>query len=279
MPMLDRFTAIADGLDHPEGVAWGPDGSVYAGGEAGQVYRIGADSFDQFASTDGFLYGVTLDADGDVFGCDFGRGEVVRITPDGKVGSYSKGTPQRPMRVPNFAAFDDAGDLYVTDSGEWRGDDGLVFRIASDGTTSVWTEAARGFPNGCCVSAEGDALLVVETTARRVVRFPILPDGSAGTMENVVDLPGSLPDGIALSVDGTMFVGCYRPDRVWRISPGGAPEILADDQDGVTFNQPANVAFIGPELDRLCVSSLGGWSLVAGDVGARGLALRYPSFA
>jgi sugar lactone lactonase YvrE len=95
-------------------------------------------------------------------------------------------------------------------------------------------------------------------------------------MEVVVDLHGSLPDGVALSADGTMFVGCYRPDRIWRVTPGGEPEILADDRDGVTFNQPANVAFIGPELDRLCVSSLGGWSLVACDVGVTGLPLRYP---
>ena len=32
----------SDGLDHPEGVTTGPDGSVWAGGELGQVYRIGA---------------------------------------------------------------------------------------------------------------------------------------------------------------------------------------------------------------------------------------------
>ena len=277
--MLDRFSAIADGLDHPEGVAWGLDGAVYAGGEAGQLYRVTDGAPVQLASTGGFLYGVTLDADGNLYGCDFGRAEVVRVTSGGEITSYSRGTATRPMRVPNFASFDDAGNLYVTDSGEWRGDDGLIFRIAPGRVTSVWTEDAPGFPNGCCVTAEGDALLVVETTARRVVRFPILPDGSAGPIESVVELPGSLPDGIALAADGTMFVGCYRPDRVWKIAPGSAPEILAEDPDGVTFNQPANVAFIGPELDRLCVSSLGGWALVAGDVGTTGLPLRHPSFA
>ena len=26
-------------FDHPEAVAWGPDGNAYAGGEAGQLYR------------------------------------------------------------------------------------------------------------------------------------------------------------------------------------------------------------------------------------------------
>jgi gluconolactonase len=39
---LSEFDLLADGLDHPEGVTWGPDGFVYAGGEAGQIYRVRA---------------------------------------------------------------------------------------------------------------------------------------------------------------------------------------------------------------------------------------------
>ena len=53
-------------------------------------------------------------------------------------------------------------------------------------------------------------------------------------------------------------------------------EVFAEDPDGVVLNQPTNVAFVGAGLDRLAVSSLGGWSLVSADVGAIGLALRYP---
>jgi gluconolactonase len=106
---------------------------------------------------------------------------------------------------------------------------------------------------------------------------PIRDDGTAGPPEPVIDLSGSQPDGIALAQDGTMFVGCYRPDRVYRIPPGGPAEVFAEDPDGVVLNQPANVAFWGPNLDRLVVSSLGGWSLVAAPAGVRGLPLRYPS--
>ncbi len=36
---------------------------------------------------------------------------------------------------------------------------------------------------------------------------------------------------------------------------------------------------VGAELDRLVVSSLGGWSLVIGDVDAVGAPLRYPKLA
>jgi len=194
-----------------------------------------------------------------------------------EVATYSNGTAGRPMRVPNFAAFDDGGNLYVTDSGEWGEDDGVVYRIAPGGATEVWTEATPRFPNGCCLTAGGDALLVVESHGRAVVRVPIQDDGDAGRPETVVALSGSQPDGIALAEDGTMFVGCYRPDRIYRIPPEGPVEAFADDPDGVVLNQPANLAFSGANLDRLVVSSLGGWSLVAAPAGARGLPLRYPS--
>jgi len=275
---LDGFETLATGLDHPEGVSIGPDGSLYAGGEAGQIYRIReGGAVEEVASTGGFIYGLALAGSGDVFACDFGNAAVMRASQAGEVATYSTGTTERPMRVPNFAAFDDAGNLYVTDSGEWGYDDGLVYRIAPGGATEIWTEVTPRFPNGCSVTASGDALLVVESRGRAVVRVRIGDDGSAGPPEPVADLSGSQPDGIALARDGTMFVGCYRPDRIYRIAPGGAVEVFAEDPDGVVLNQPANVVFAGPDLDRLVVSSLGGWGLVATPAGTPGLPLRYPS--
>ncbi len=78
--MLDELRTIAIGLDHPEGVAWGHDGRIYAGGEAGQVYAIDTDGrVEEIASTGGFMYGITLDGDGNIYACDFGRSEVSRI--------------------------------------------------------------------------------------------------------------------------------------------------------------------------------------------------------
>lgn len=276
--MLGSFETVATGLDHPEGVAAGPDGRLYAGGEAGQIYRIEADgSVHEIASTGGFVYGITLDAAGNVYACDYGNACVKRISPDGETTTYSSGTSDRPMRVPNFAAFDDRGNLYVTDSGEWGDDDGVIYRVAGDGSTVVWSDRVPRFPNGCCLDAEGEALLVVESRGRVVVRIPIRDDGSPGEPSPVVDLSGSQPDGIALAEDGTMFVGCYRPDVIFRVTPGGVAEVFAEDPDGVVLNQPTNVAFAGEGFDRLVVSSLGGWSLVGADAGVRGLRLRYPA--
>ena len=153
---LSALQELATGLDHPEGITWGPDGRVYAGGEAGQVYAISLEGpVEEVTSTGGFLYGVTTDGDGAVYACDFGRGEVARIVPPGEVETYSTGTADHPLRVPNFSAFDDDGNLYVTDSGDWAADAGLVFRVEPGGRTAVWSDAVSRFPNGCCLSADG----------------------------------------------------------------------------------------------------------------------------
>lgn len=276
--MPATFLTVATDLDHPEGVAAGPDGRLYAGGEAGQIYRIDVDgSVQEIASTGGFIYGVTLDAEGNVYACDYGNASVMRISSAGLVTTYSTGAPGRPMRVPNFSAFDGDGNLYVTDSGEWGAEDGVIYRIANDGTTVVWTDLAPRFPNGCCLAADGQTLFVVESSGRTIVRIPINDDGAAGEPQRITDLTGSQPDGIALAENGSMFVGCYRPDTIFRVSPDGSFEVFAEDPDGVILNQPTNVAFAGEGFDSLVVSSLGGWSLVAAEAGVRGLALRYPA--
>ena len=211
-----------------------------------------------------------------MYACDFGNASVARITPSGDVSTYSSGTADRPMRVPNFASFDDEGNLYVTDSGEWGSDDGLLYRIAPDGTTTVWTDGLSRFPNGCCLSADGGSLYVVESRGRAISRIAIADDGSAGAVEQIADLTGSQPDGIALATDGSLIVGHYRPDRVSVIRTDGSIEVLAEDPDGVVLNQPANVAFVGEGLGEIVVSSLGGWSLMKADIGLTGVALRYP---
>ena len=179
--LLDRFEVLADGLNHPEGVAWSPfEGRLYAGGEGGEVYRVSLDGeVEEVGSTGGSLLGLALDGRGRVYACDAGRGEVARLDPStGAIETYARGVDGGELDTPNVAAFDAAGNLYVTCSGE--DDRPEIVRIGPDGATERWTTAVPGYPNGCLVTPDGSALVVVEAHAERVVRVPILPDGSAG---------------------------------------------------------------------------------------------------
>jgi sugar lactone lactonase YvrE len=278
--MLDRFSVLTEDLDHPEDLVWDPaTGRIYAGGEAGQIYAVSLDGeVAEVADTGGGILGLAVDAAGVIYACDEGRAEVLRVDPgSGAVEVYSSGTAARPMIEPNYCAFDAAGDLYVTDSSDWEEQNGAIYRVAPGGETVVWTEALRRYPNGCCLAPDGRSLLVVESSLPGVWRVPIGDDGSAGTPALVIELPAAhVPDGIALDESGDLYIACYRPDRVYRLPPGGALETLADDPLGLKLNTPTNVAFVGADLDRLAVANVGEWHLLLGDIGRRGAPLFYP---
>ena len=91
MALLDNHTQVSvlvDGLDHPEGIAWGLDGYAYAGGEAGQLYRIDVELREakQFAEIPGgFVLGMALDSVHNLYACDVGNHRVQRVSPGGVV--------------------------------------------------------------------------------------------------------------------------------------------------------------------------------------------------
>src|SRR4051795_10910728 len=62
---ISRAKVFCEGLDHPECLAVHPDGSIWAGGEAGQIYRVSADGsrVDDVASTGGFILGIAFSPD------------------------------------------------------------------------------------------------------------------------------------------------------------------------------------------------------------------------
>jgi sugar lactone lactonase YvrE len=181
------------------------------------------------------------------------------------------------MVNPNWAAFDDAGVLYATDSGTWHGDDGCVFRILPGGGTEIWSRESTNFPNGCCLSADGGSLLVLESCTPAMVRIPIREDGSAGRREVVALLPGTVPDGVSLDVEGTAYVCCYRPDRILTVDRRGQVTVLADDPEGTLLSAPTNSVFTGPDMRQFICGNLGRWHLTAGEWGPAGLPLRYPT--
>jgi len=275
---ITDFEPFIHGLDHPECVAAGPDGTIYAGGEAGQIYRVDMDgSFTVIAHTGGFHLGLCLDAASNVYVCDSAGKCVRKVNPDGTVSIFSSGSPDRPMQTPNYPVFDAAGNLYVSDSGDWKENNGCIFRIRPNGSTDIFTDQVSNFPNGMALHPSGSHLYVVASLVAGIVRVAIDDDDQAGEIETVIELPHNVPDGIAFDQDNHLYIACYTPDVIYRLTPGGDLDVLASDWESVTFATPTNIAFCGRDRTMLVVASLSRWHLTRGAMPVAGAKLHYPT--
>jgi gluconolactonase len=261
-------------LDHPEGLAVHPDGSIWCGGERGQIYRLDPDgtTLVEVASTGGFCLGMAFDGEArNLLVCDLKHRAVFRLdTTTGRVERFADGAPGRPFSIPNYPAFDAAGDLYVSDSHGFRDPGPGIFRVDPDGRSELWYGGTMNFANGLALSPDGRFVYASETFGYTVSRVAVRDDGSADEREVVAELPGWLPDGLAFDADGRLYVGCYEPSQVVRVDPDGSVQVLYRDWEAHTLAHPTNLAFRGTDL---FTANLGRWHLTRIAVGVPGLPL------
>ncbi len=264
---FDRQVLTTD-LDHVEAVCWDQVRKcLWAGGEAGQIYKIlldGAVSVEVEISG-GVLLGIAIDVAGDLFICDPGNHCVWQLSEGSRPKQFGDD-----IDYPNYPAFGPDGRLFVSDSGSFSVPSGRVLAVDPAGSTAEVTDRRVAYANGLAV--DGERLWVVESGAPGVSAMPV----GGGPLEMVVEMERCVPDGLALDGDGGLLISCYQPNQLWRWSETDALELVLDDWSGESILSPTNVAFCGEQFERLALASLCGHDLVTIRWPHAGAPVQYP---
>jgi len=137
----------------------------------------------------------------------------------------------------------------------------------------VWHDGPFNFANGMALAPDESALYVACTWLPGVERIEIRPDGSAGKRSVYARFKKVLPDGLCLDRAGNLYVSCYAPSRIYRVSKRRKVSILIDDWEAHTICNCTNMAFGGEHFDQLFVANLGRWHITRIDLGTVGAPL------
>jgi gluconolactonase len=236
---IESFEVFATGLDHPECLAFDREGVVWAGGEAGQIYRIdAAANVTQVADFGGFNAGLAWTPDDrELYVCN-GRHGVVAMKRSGEWSVVMAAVDAQSLQCPNYGVFTRRGDYYFTDSGKWKRRNGRLLVKSPSGSSSVVIDRF-GYANGLALSADEQYLFLVESDTNSIHRVNL----ASGAVEVYAESVGRMPDGLALDASGYLYCCCYASDDIHRIDAVGKVERFAWDRWAILLSRPTNMAF------------------------------------
>ena len=270
---------LAASCHNPEGIAVDPTGNLYAASFAFQpvanicvVNRRGVlvDVIPVPAGSTGVasLLGELFEPGQGLYVLDFangapGNGRLLLVDP----GSHAVRLVASGFQAPNSLTQDRHRNIYISDSFQ-----GVIFKVAPDGTTSIWKQDPRLTPqpgtgppfgaNGVAFDRNQEFLYVATTADAKIYRIPVLKDGTAGSLQlfasgEAIDatqgtteaLHGA--DGIMFDVRGNLYVAANSaqhptpglPGELQVLSPEGR---LIARYDGVgphDLDFPASLVF------------------------------------
>lgn len=280
---LSPLRTVAHTLGFTEGPVWTASERLFVTSvNRGVVYEIFLDGRAPrvVAESGGGPNGMTLGADGALWVTQNGGNAMPsrsliptspglqRIRVDAR--TISSVPISIPLTSPSDCVADDRGRVWFTDpNGHEFGQKarpGRVLRhdIATGVTESVLDEVY--FPNGIALDAAGQFLYVAETARDRVSRYELTEDGIRASRS--AQLRVDTPDGIAVDIDGGLWVAGSRSGKVSYFDPQGNLMRSIDIGSGT---MPTSVCFAGPGMTTLIITVAKGGRVLAVEIDVPGL--------
>jgi len=244
-------------------------GRLFASDRRGGILAIAPDGNQSLIGSSRLVpNGFALQRDGSFLVANLGEeGGVWRIDRSGAVTPWLMEVDGVPLPRVNFVFTDasdrswisvssnDSGDIYPLDSAT-----GFIILHDRSGTRVV--ADSLHYTNELRLDASGGFLFVNETFGQRLTRFRIGRDGTLGERATYAEFGGAdFPDGMALDVEGGVWVVCVGSNRIYRVtSDGRRHTIIIDDADPACV-QELEAAFVARKLTRPLLSTASGRKL------------------
>ncbi len=261
--LIAQEPQIITGLKQPESVAIGPRGIVYVS-ETGEYEKANDGYISILENGQLKRFATGLD---DPHGIKWYRDHLFVADNMGIVWRIdSKGNPERfvdatdfPRKITNFndLEIDAAGNLYISDSGDWEGRGGAIYRIGQDKKISVvltdeddWRLVS---PNGLLMDGPTKLLVVDYTTG---ILFRVDLKGGSKTMERLA--PGfGASDGLVRDARGRLIITSFSTHKLYVVT---RPDAKPQEIEVVGVESAADLA-ISPDGKTLVIPDMSGGKL------------------
>jgi DNA-binding beta-propeller fold protein YncE len=183
---------------------------------------------------------------------DFGNGQVLDVNP--QTGAATVFSVIGPGSGINALTFDDAGNVYVSDSFQ-----GIIWRIApTGGPAAIWKQdpllTTTGLPpfgaNGMAFNRARTLLFVANTGNDSIVQ--IVNNGATGGVASLFTNSINGADGLIIDENDNLWVCANQSDEIVVVDPTGKAIAKLGDFNGIRRNGeadgllfPASLVFVG----------------------------------
>jgi len=196
--------------------------------------------------------GLTLDAQGRLYMCEWQSRRVTRLDKKGNLEVLAQTWEGKKLNAPNDVVVRHDGHVYFTDPAFGSQNDTReldfcgVFHITPKGEMEVVAKP-KGRPNGVALSPNGKTLYVANSDEKNVRAYDLDKAGVASSERVLIPAIEGVPDGLRTDEKGNLYVAAR---NLFVYDPTGKP--LYDIKLGET---PANCAWGDADFQSLYITA------------------------